>query len=517
MRANNPFVFLVQILLDIVLVPVSVSKLNAGSDAARRDTPFPSVIGGIAPTLDDSKHLIFEPGISRSFFDELLSSTVTSPFRAIKRRSETLHDIGHGSTANMRAKNPFVFLVQILLDIVLVPVSVSKLNAGSDAARRDSPFPSVIGGIAPTLDDSKHLIFEPGISRSFFDELLSSTVTSPFRAIKRRSETLHDIGHGSTANMRANNPFVFLVQRPPDSPLASSGELPLVQLDGNAGPTERRPPRSMLATARMRRIWGTRVLAPRENMLPKSLAVLPPGSSFTMPYNNQRGTCESRCLVSGVTTDPEPCGFARPRLAVRGLPVPGKRASWWLSRAQSRFGPFAAPRALPETVRAGYLNCRICPYISNPQRYFRCQRFGHGSRSCRGKETCARTTSCLLPKLPPLEAREGHFAVKIKENLSYADAKKRFFFLSKGGYAEVVRRGPAPLSETKATQVSPEILAADLRAPSPQQRQHPAPLGKDGSTIAVPALPFKTVAKAMLVSQAMRRPTVLPAHASGER
>ncbi|KAM7284175.1 uncharacterized protein ISCGN_001272 [Ixodes scapularis] len=33
-----------------------------------------------------------------------------------------------------------------------------------------------------------------------------------------------------------------------------------------------------------------------------------------------RGTCESRCLVSGVTTDPEPCGFARPRLAVRGFP-----------------------------------------------------------------------------------------------------------------------------------------------------------------------------------------------------
>ncbi|KAG0411565.1 hypothetical protein HPB47_011295 [Ixodes persulcatus] len=37
------------------------------------------------------------------------------------------------------------------------------------------------------------------------------------------------------------------------------------------------------------------------------------------------GTCESRCLVSGVTTDPEPCGFARPRLAVRGFPVSGEK------------------------------------------------------------------------------------------------------------------------------------------------------------------------------------------------
>ncbi|KAM7300475.1 uncharacterized protein ISCGN_016089 [Ixodes scapularis] len=37
------------------------------------------------------------------------------------------------------------------------------------------------------------------------------------------------------------------------------------------------------------------------------------------------GTCESRCFVSGATTDPEPCGFARPRLAVRGFPVSGEK------------------------------------------------------------------------------------------------------------------------------------------------------------------------------------------------
>ncbi|KAM7298402.1 tumor susceptibility gene 101 protein isoform X2 [Ixodes scapularis] len=39
----------------------------------------------------------------------------------------------------------------------------------------------------------------------------------------------------------------------------------------------------------------------------------------------QGGTCESRCLESGVSTDPEPCGFARPRLAVRGFPVSGEK------------------------------------------------------------------------------------------------------------------------------------------------------------------------------------------------
>lgn len=48
---------------------------------------------------------------------------------------------------------------------------------------------------------------------------------------------------------------------------------------------------------------------------------------------------------------------------------------------------------LPVLVKAGYLNCRVRPYVPNPQRCFRCQRFGHGSRSCRGKETCAKCGS----------------------------------------------------------------------------------------------------------------------------
>ncbi|KAM7291837.1 putative elongator complex protein 1 [Ixodes scapularis] len=41
--------------------------------------------------------------------------------------------------------------------------------------------------------------------------------------------------------------------------------------------------------------------------------------------SNQGGTCESRCWESGVSTDPEPCGFARPRLAMRGFPVSGEK------------------------------------------------------------------------------------------------------------------------------------------------------------------------------------------------
>ncbi|KAG0443860.1 hypothetical protein HPB47_014448, partial [Ixodes persulcatus] len=42
-------------------------------------------------------------------------------------------------------------------------------------------------------------------------------------------------------------------------------------------------------------------------------------------YSAAGGTCESRCLESGVSTGPEPSGLARPRLAVRGFAVSGEK------------------------------------------------------------------------------------------------------------------------------------------------------------------------------------------------
>ncbi|KAM7290330.1 histone H3-like centromeric protein A [Ixodes scapularis] len=56
----------------------------------------------------------------------------------------------------------------------------------------------------------------------------------------------------------------------------------------------------------------------------------------------------------------------------------------------------------------------------------------------------------------------------------------------KGSFAEVVRRGPAPRSESRATQVSPEILAAGFRAPAPRQGQQLLPPIPGGSTRAAP-------------------------------
>ncbi|XP_055932002.1 uncharacterized protein LOC129962280 [Argiope bruennichi] len=45
---------------------------------------------------------------------------------------------------------------------------------------------------------------------------------------------------------------------------------------------------------------------------------------------------------------------------------------------------------LPEYIKAGYMRLLVRPYIPNPLRCYKCQRFGHSRTSCRGTLTCAR-------------------------------------------------------------------------------------------------------------------------------
>ncbi|XP_067137233.1 uncharacterized protein [Centruroides vittatus] len=44
---------------------------------------------------------------------------------------------------------------------------------------------------------------------------------------------------------------------------------------------------------------------------------------------------------------------------------------------------------LSSFVTAGYLRCAVHPYIPNPLRCFKCQRFGHSQTYCRGESLCA--------------------------------------------------------------------------------------------------------------------------------
>ncbi|GFW18540.1 uncharacterized protein TNCV_1222011 [Trichonephila clavipes] len=53
---------------------------------------------------------------------------------------------------------------------------------------------------------------------------------------------------------------------------------------------------------------------------------------------------------------------------------------------------FNSPK-LPSTIKTVNLNCKIRPYIPNPLRCFKCQRFGHSQTACRGQLTCSRCAS----------------------------------------------------------------------------------------------------------------------------
>ena len=101
---------------------------------------------------------------------------------------------------------------------------------------------------------------------------------------------------------------------------------------------------------------------------------------------------------------------------------------------------------LPKYVIAGYLNCSIRPYVPNPMRCFKCQKFGHTKTSCRGQETCSRCgetghpfTECSKePKC--INCQGSHSAnskncpkwvlekqiqsIKVKNNVSYPEARK---------------------------------------------------------------------------------------------
>ncbi|GFU39460.1 putative RNA-directed DNA polymerase from transposon BS [Trichonephila clavipes] len=106
---------------------------------------------------------------------------------------------------------------------------------------------------------------------------------------------------------------------------------------------------------------------------------------------------------------------------------------------------FNSPK-LPSTIKAGYLNCKVRPYIPNPLRCFKCQRFGHSQTSCSGQLICSRSASLghssidcnLEPKYinrsqphsadsklcPKLKTENQMQKIKTNKNITYLEARK---------------------------------------------------------------------------------------------
>ena len=101
---------------------------------------------------------------------------------------------------------------------------------------------------------------------------------------------------------------------------------------------------------------------------------------------------------------------------------------------------------LPDCIKAGYLKIAVTPFVPNPLRCFKCQKYGHGQNTCRGKLTCARcgqfdheSKTCRLDMVC-INCKGNHFAysrecprwkfekqvqhIKVNKNLSFTEARK---------------------------------------------------------------------------------------------
>ncbi len=103
---------------------------------------------------------------------------------------------------------------------------------------------------------------------------------------------------------------------------------------------------------------------------------------------------------------------------------------------------------LPKKIRAGYLEISVSPYIPSPLRCFECQRFGHGSKTCKRKQVCARCSEedhndkdCKKPikcvncgqNHPSYDRQCSRFVaeyqiqrIKVTQNLSFFEARAEF-------------------------------------------------------------------------------------------
>lgn len=122
---------------------------------------------------------------------------------------------------------------------------------------------------------------------------------------------------------------------------------------------------------------------------------------------------------------------------------------------------------LPEHIKAGYLRLTVRPYIPNPMRCFKCQRYGHTTMGCNGEAICGSCsqavhegTSCLSP--PKCVNCSGNHPVWSRECTAYLQERKiqELKTLKRISYGEAKKMFQAMQPATFATS-----FAATLKKP----------------------------------------------------
>ncbi|GFV29913.1 uncharacterized protein TNCV_657421 [Trichonephila clavipes] len=177
---------------------------------------------------------------------------------------------------------------------------------------------------------------------------------------------------------------------------------------------------------------------------------------------------------------------------------------------------FNSPK-LPSNIKAGYLNCKLRPYIPNPLRCFKCQRFGHSQNSCPGQLTCSRcasvghsSTDCTLePKCincsqlhtadsklcPKWKTEKQIQEIKTNKNISYFEARKLIVPQLTQTYAQVTK----PSTISTSTQTDPNttnIICPPLKCRKPVSSKHPMP--RTSSSVSTVSTSFSSTQENLL-------------------
>ncbi|GBO33371.1 hypothetical protein AVEN_105347-1 [Araneus ventricosus] len=148
---------------------------------------------------------------------------------------------------------------------------------------------------------------------------------------------------------------------------------------------------------------------------------------------------------------------------------------------------------LPKSVKIAYINCPVKPYIPDPIRCFKCQKFGHTITACRGnKENCARcslpdhnsqTCKSTTPKCFNCSGEHPSFSrscpryklekeiqtIKITKKISFQEARKIVIDRTPQpglSYSSVLNSSVTPPLISKIPQVQPTVVSNTAVTPT---------------------------------------------------